>query len=100
MTTEQLIADVEKQDQIATALSRLWASLIPCHQPSDENFTGWVDTFGPTTAAAAIRRTAAKARTQRRLNQPMGASELERYCTGTMKHLGRAHSVQVRSASR
>jgi hypothetical protein len=98
MTTDQLILNVERQQKIATALSRLWESLIPDHQPTPENFSGWVDCFGADAAVIAIRRTAAKARTCRRANLPMSGSDLERYCTGTMKHLGRSaleYRVQI-----
>lgn len=94
VTTEQLLSNpdsyIEKRQKLVNALFHLWATLIPEHQPSEENFAGWLDTFGAENAALAIRRTAGKARTRRREHDPMDGRDLERYATGTMKHLGRS----------
>ena len=94
MTTEQLVQDPElyiaQRQKLTNALSRLWASLIPDHQPTEDNFASWLDSFGPENAALAIRRTAGKVRTLRRQRTPMDGHDMERYATGTMKHLGRA----------
>jgi hypothetical protein len=95
MTSEQqLVQDPEHfiahRAKLINALVRLWSSSIPDHQPTEQNFVGWLDTFGPEVAAAAIKRTANKARTRQRERAPMDAQELERYCTGTAKVMGRA----------
>jgi hypothetical protein len=96
MTTEQqLLQDPEHfiahRQKLINALVRLWSSSIPAdHLPTQPNFAGWLDTFGPEVAAAAIRRTANKARKRLREHSPMDAQEMERYCTGTAKGMGRA----------
>lgn len=105
MTTEQqLLQDPEHyiahRAKLINALLRLWSSSIPAdHLPTAQNFAGWLDTFGPEVAAAAIKRTANKARTRQREHSPMDAKELEAYATGTMKVMGRAagfRSTQLR----
>jgi hypothetical protein len=96
MTNEQQLftADPDlylaQRQKMTLALYRLWSSLIPDHQPTEQNFAGWLDTFGAEAAAIAIRRTAQKARTRMREHDPMRLTDLERYATGTMKHLGKA----------
>lgn len=93
MNTEQLMQNPDQylaqRQKLVSALYRMWATLIPDHQPTEDNFAGWLDTFGPDAAARAIKRTADKARTLRRQRMPMNGHDLERYATGTMKHLGR-----------
>ena len=96
MTSEQqLVQDPENfiahRQKLINALVGLWSSSIPAdHLPTEQNFSGWLDTFGAEVAAAAIRRTANKARTRQRSQSPMDAKELEAYATGTMKVMGRA----------
>jgi hypothetical protein len=89
---DELLQDPEKFTEIRRrqmlALFRLWSSLIHEHQPTEENFCGWLETFGVEVTADAIRRTAAKARKRRREHDPMDARDLERYATGTMKRMG------------
>src|SRR5580704_13370679 len=91
MNTELLLDPeqfTETRRKQMLALFRLWSSLMYEHQPTQENFYGWLDTFGLTVAADAIRRTSAKARKRRREHDPMDARDLERYATGTMKRMG------------
>ncbi len=98
MTSEQqLVQDPEHflahRQKLINALVGLWSSSIPAdHLPTEQNFAGWLDTFGPEVAAAAITRTANKARTRQRDRSPMAVQELEAYATGTMKAMGRAAS--------
>jgi hypothetical protein len=102
MTSEQqLVQDPEHfiahRQKLINALVGLWSSSIPDHLPTEQNFSGWLDTFGPEVAAAAIKRTANKARTRQREHAPMGASELEKYATGCMKVMGRAAGYRPRT---
>ncbi len=96
MTSEQRLTQdpvqfMEKRQRLVNALLCLWSSSIPAdHVPTEKNFAGWLDTFGPEVAAAAIKRTANKARTRQRERSPMAVQELEAYATGTMKAMGRA----------
>jgi hypothetical protein len=96
MTSEQqLVQDPEHflahRQKLISALVGLWSSSIPAdHVPTEQNFVGWLDTFGPEVAAAAIKRTANKARTRQRERSPMAVQELEAYATGTMKAMARA----------
>ena len=92
---QQLVQDPEHfiahRQKLIDALVGLWSSSIPAdHLPTKQNFSGWLDTFGPEVAAAAIKQTAKKARNRQRERSPMTAQELEAYATGTMKAMGRA----------
>jgi hypothetical protein len=80
---------LDKRQKLVNALYHIWSSVIPEHQPTEDNFFGWLDVFGVDVAAAAIRRTSAKARTLRRQRCPMDGHDLEAYATATMKRMGR-----------
>jgi hypothetical protein len=90
---QQLVANPDlyfaQRQKLVNALFRLWSTVITDHQPTEDNFAGWLDTFGAEITAKAIRRTADKVRTQKRQRMPLDGPDMERYCTGTAKHLGR-----------
>jgi hypothetical protein len=91
---EQLIQDLEQRQKLASVLFRVWTSSIPSsHVPTADNFAGWLDTFGAEIAAAAIRKTANKARKEMRARCLMSGSDLESYATATMKHLAREKGI-------
>jgi hypothetical protein len=79
---------LDEREKRVNALVRLWSSSIAgAHLPTKDNFFGWLDSFGLEVAAAAIQRTAHKARKMERGHTPMDACDLERYTTGTMKRM-------------
>ena len=96
MTSEQQLVSnpdnfIAHRQKLINALAGLWSTSMPGeHLPTQQDFAGWLHTFGAEVAAAAIQRTAAKARKRLRERAPMGASELEKYATGCMKVMGRA----------
>ncbi len=98
MTDTQLIQDPQKylaqRQALASALFQLWTTSMPSeHVPTEDNFTGWLDTFGAELAATAIRKTANKARKEQRARCPMNGSALEAYATATMKHIAREKGI-------
>jgi hypothetical protein len=98
MTDTQLAQDPEKylaqRHTLVSALFRLWTSSMPSeHVPTQDNFSGWLDTFGAELAATAIRKTANKARKEMRVHCPMDGRGLESYATATMKHLAREKGI-------
>ncbi len=98
MAETQLMEDPEKylaqRQTLVSALFRLWTSSMPSeHVPTENNFTGWFDTFGAELAAMAIKKTANKARKEMRARCPMTGSALEAYATATMKHLAREKGI-------
>jgi hypothetical protein len=98
MTDTQLTQDPEKYLQqrqtLVSALFRLWTSSMPSeHVPTEDNFSGWLDTFGAELAATAIKKTANKARKEMRAHCPMNGSALEAYATATMKHIAREKGI-------
>jgi hypothetical protein len=98
MTDTQLMQDPEKyiaqRQTFVSALFRLWTTSMPSdHVPTEDNFTGWLDTFGAELAATAIRKTANKARKEMRAHYPMNGRALEQYATATMKHLARETGI-------
>src|SRR5258708_17016243 len=96
MTSEQqLVQDPEHflahRQKLIDALVGLWSSSIPAdHLPTKQNFSGWLDTFRPEVAGAAIKQTAKKARNRQRERSPMASPELEAHPTGSMQAIGRA----------
>ena len=98
MTDTQLMQDPEKylaqRQTLVSALFRLWTSSMPSeHVPTEDNFSGWIDTFGLELAAMAIKKTANKARKEIRAHFPMNGSALEAYATATMKHIAREKGI-------
>lgn len=97
-STQQLIQDpakyIAQRQAVVSALFRLWTSSMPSdHVPTEDNFHGWLDTFGAELAATAIKKTANKARKEMRARCPMNGSALEAYATATMKHLAREKGI-------
>ena len=96
MSTEQQQA-VQNAEQymaqrqtIINAMVRLWCSSLHGHGlPTEDNFSGWLDSFGWDIMRQAIPKTANKARREERSGCPMDLSGLERYCTGTARALAR-----------
>ena len=81
---------LETRQRHINGLVRLWCSSLHGHPvPTEDNFSGWVDSFGWEIMKQAIPKTANKARREERSGSPMNLSGLERYCTGTALALTR-----------
>jgi hypothetical protein len=81
---------LEGRQKHISALVRLWCSSLHGYPvPTEDNFSGWVDSFGWDIMRQAIPKTANKARREERGGSPMNLSGLEAYATGTARALAR-----------
>ena len=91
MNAATIIEDPERyvaqRKKFMSALYILWGTVIGEHQPSEENFYQWLDSFGVQTVADAIQRTSKKARQRARQQDPMDPKDLEKYCTATARNM-------------
>jgi hypothetical protein len=79
---------LETRQRHINALVRLWCSALHGHAvPTEDNFSGWLDSFGWEIMRQVIPKTANKARKEERNGSPMNLSGLEAYTTGTAKRI-------------
>jgi hypothetical protein len=85
-------AYVAQRKKFMRALYVLWGTVIGEHQPSEENFYQWLDSFGVQTVADAIKRTSHKARQRARGGYPDAPERL-----GEILHRHGAQHASVQS---
>jgi hypothetical protein len=77
------------------ALFILWGTTIREHQPSEEQFYQWLDYCGASTVADAVKRTAQKARQRSQAQDPMTATDLEKYASATIRNMKAFRTVKI-----